>query len=148
LARLATGTPIKITSGPDNSLTGEGQDRPNVVPGVPLYMSSMGPNLQYINPAAFTQNAPGTFGNLGRAVLNYPGLIQVDLALSRSFSLREHLKLEARGEAFNVINHTNLIAYSANAYVGLSTALNSKTFGRITNAGDPRILQFALKLLF
>ena len=111
-------------------------------------MSSMGPNLQYLNPAAFTQNAPGTFGNLGRNVLNYPGLAQLDVALSRSFSVRERLKLEARGEAFNAINHTNLTAYTASAYSGLSTALNSKTFGRITSAGDPRILQFALKLIF
>jgi hypothetical protein len=148
LVTLRTGAPLTVTSGPDNSLTGEGHDRPNLVPGAPVYMSSIGPNLQYLNPAAFTQNALGTFGNLGRATLNYPGLIGVDLALSRSFSLQERLKLEVRAEAFNAINHTNFVAYSANSYGGLSTALNSATFGRITAAGDPRILQFAMKVVF
>ena len=47
---------------------------------------------------------------------------------------------EARAEGFNVINHANFNAPSGN--------LSSATFGRITSAGDPRILQFALKLHF
>ena len=148
LVRMSTGTPLKVLSGQDNSLTGEGFDRPNLVPGVPVYTSSMGPNLQYLNPQAFAQNATGTFGNLGRNVINYPGAIQVDVALSRSFSLKERLKLEWRAEAFNVINHTNFTGYSANTYGGLTATLTSAQFGRITTAGDPRILQFALKLLF
>ena len=150
LLRLATGVPINVTSGKDNSLTGEGLDRPNAVPGVPLYTSSWGPSLQYINPAAFTQNATGTFGNLGRDVLRYPGTVGLDVALSRSFALTERFRLEGRAEGFNVINHTNFAAYSTGnfTYSGLSSALNSATFGRITAAGDPRILQFALKVHF
>jgi hypothetical protein len=50
------------------------------------------------------------------------------------------VRLEARGEAFNVINHTN--------FADPTTNLSSSNFGRILNAGDPRILQFALKLRF
>jgi hypothetical protein len=150
LVRMATGVPINVTSGKDNSLTGEGLDRPDVAPGVPLYMSSWGPSLQYLNPAAFTQNATGTFGNLGRDLLRYPGTIVFDVALSRVFALAERFRLEGRAEAFNVINHANFAAYSTSnfTYSGLSGAINSATFGRITSAGDPRILQFALKLHF
>ena len=41
---------------------------------------------------------------------------------------------------FNVINHVN--------YNAPTTALNSANFGKILSAGDPRIMQFALKVDF
>jgi hypothetical protein len=104
--------------------------------------------LQYLNPAAFAQNASGTFGSLGRNVIRYPGALNFDASLSRVFQLKERLKLEARAEAFNLINHTNFTAYSANAYGGLVGGLNSSTFGQIQSASDPRIWQFALKMHF
>jgi len=77
---------------------------------------------------------------VGRNALRAPGSLRVDVALSREFPLLERFRLEARAEGFNVINHANFNAPSGN--------LSSATFGRITSAGDPRILQFALKLHF
>jgi hypothetical protein len=150
---VPTGTPISngagsILSGRDNSLTGEGNDRPNVVPGVNPYNADWGPNLYYLNRNAFTQNATGTFGNLGRNVIRYPGAFNFDTSLSRVFHFTERVRLEARAEAFNIINHTNFTAYANNAYGGLTATLSSGTFGQITSAGDPRILQFALKMHF
>jgi hypothetical protein len=41
---------------------------------------------------------------------------------------------------FNVLNHTN--------FNNPTTGLNSSNFGRILSAGDPRIMQFALKFDF
>jgi hypothetical protein len=149
LLRFATGVPVNITSGKDNSLTGEAQDRPNLNSGVPVYNSSWGPSLQYLNPAAFSQPTTlGTFGNLGRDVIRYPGVINVDASLTRTFALKERVRLEARAEAFNIINHTNFTAYSNFGYGGLANSISSGTFGQITSAGDPRILQFALKMHF
>jgi hypothetical protein len=95
---------------------------------------------QWINPAAFVPNPTGTFGTLGRNALRAPGALRVDVAFSREFPFKERLRLEARGEAFNVINHANFGAPSS--------SLSSANFGRITSAGEPRILQFALKLHF
>ena len=95
---------------------------------------------QWIIPAAFVPNPTGTFGTLGRNALRSPGALRVDAAFSREFPITERLRLEARGEGFNVINHANFNAPS--------TTLSSATFGRITSAGEPRILQFALKLHF
>lgn len=142
LLRVSSGSALNITSGKDNSLTGEGLDRPNLVDGSgsAMYPSSIGPSLQWINSKAFAQNAAGTFGNLGRDTLRGPDQINLDVSLSRLFSLTERFHLEARAEGFNVINHTNFNSPNTN--------LNSSTFGRITSAGDPRILQFALKLHF
>jgi hypothetical protein len=140
LLRMSSGLALNITSGKDNSLTGEGLDRPNLIDATSMYSSSIGPSLQWINSKAFAQNATGTFGNLGRDTVRGPGQLNLDVSLSRLFSLTERFHLEARAEGFNVINHTN--------FNNPNTNLNSSTFGRITSAGDPRILQFALKLHF
>lgn len=138
LVRATTGMAINVTSGKDNSLTAIGRDRPNVVLTSP-YPDAQSP-AQWINPAAFVQNPTGTFGNLGRNALRAPGALRFDASLSREFSFAEKIRLEARAEGFNVINHANFSAPATN--------FSSATFGRITTAGDPRILQFALKLHF
>jgi hypothetical protein len=135
---------INITSGADNSGSGNSSlvitDRPNLVSSN-IYTSSWGAGVpQYLNPAAFTANPVGTFGNLGRDVAVGPGVLNFDLALSRLFSFSERLKLETRFEAFNAINHTN--------FGTPVTAQNSASFGRLTSANDPRILQFAMKMQF
>ncbi|MBV9081837.1 MAG: TonB-dependent receptor, partial [Acidobacteriaceae bacterium] len=149
LVRLASGLPVTVTTGKDNSLTGINLDRPNLVPGVNPYSASIGPQLQWFNINAFSPNAPGTFGNLGRDVLRGPGQVNVDLALSRIFALTERYRLEARGEAFNAINHTNFnLPRTGTVGVTDVDAITANNFGRILSAKDPRILQFALKLYF
>lgn len=158
LIRALSGEPLTVTTGSDTSLTGinsaDSPERPNLVGGVSPYSSTLGSKLQYLNPAAFTANAPGTYGNLGRDVLRGPGQLQFDAALSRIFGMRESLRLEVRAEAFNVINHTNLIAAATGTGIpgisttGISLSRSASNFGQITSAGDPRILQFAMKLYF
>jgi hypothetical protein len=158
LVRALSGIPLNVSTGLDSSLTGvnsaDSPERPNLVAGVNPYSTDLGSNLQFLNPAAFTQNAPGTYGNLGRNVLRGPAQVQFDLALTRIFGIRESLRLEVRAEAFNVINHTNLIAAATGTGIpgisssGISLSRSASNFGRITSAGDPRILQFAMKLYF
>jgi hypothetical protein len=99
----------------------------------------------YLNPAAFALPAMGTLGNMGRASVRGPGFWQFDLALSRTFQLREAQKVEFRAEAFNLTNSVRLNDPDTN--------LNSNTFGQIiptavSPAFDPRIMQFALKYFF
>jgi hypothetical protein len=157
LIHAQSGAPINITTGVDNSLAGTNTitnyDRPNLI-ATSIYNATWGPSLQYINPAAFAQNAKGTFGTLGRDVAVTPGQLNFDASMDRIFSLKESFRLDVRVDAFNVINHTNFAAASQSGIqipaiaAGVSSALNSATFGRITSAGDPRIFQFSLKLLF
>jgi hypothetical protein len=140
-----TGLPMNVTAGIDNSRTGTGADRPNLIAPDP-YNSAWGQSLQYLRAAAFQPNAVGAFGNLGRDALYAPGLLQLDVALSRLFAITERYRLEARFEAFNAVNHTNFAAPTA--------TLSSSSFGRITSQavvnsqGDYRTLQFALKFHF
>lgn len=149
LVRATSGLPVIVAIGKDNSLTGIGLDRPDLVPGVDPYTTSMGPQLQWLNAAAFTQNALGTFGNLGRNVLRVPGQFNMDVSLSRIFAITERFRLEARVEAFNAINHTNFkVPKTSTVQITDINAITASTFGRLTSAYDPRIFQFALKLHF
>jgi hypothetical protein len=144
ILRATSGIAINVSSGADNSGSGNSSllitDRPNqMLPDI--YTHSWGAGTpQYINPAAFAANPAGTFGNVGRDTARAPGQLNLDMAFSRIFSFTERFQLEARGEAFNAINHTN--------FTTVETRQNNKNFGKITAAGDPRILQFALKLRF
>ena len=133
-----TGDPLTITTGTDNSLSGQGNDRPNVVMTNP-YAANRGIAL-WLNRAAFVANPLGTFGNAGRDIVIGPGNFQLDASLSRTFVAREWMQLEMRFEAFNILNHAN--------FNDPGTSISSSTFGKILGAADPRILQFAMKIYY
>ena len=78
------------------------------------------------------------YGNTSQ--LRGPGLINLDLGVTRRFQVREGQSLQFRAEAFNALNHVNPMNPSAN--------LNSQTFGKSNAAADPRIMQLALKYVF
>ena len=69
-----------------------------------------------------------------------PGIETVDLSLFKNFSLNEATHIQFRAECFNLLNHANF---------GLpENDLESPAFGQILQAGPPRLLQLALKLVF
>jgi hypothetical protein len=140
LVRYQSGLPVNPVTGKDNSLTGVGIDRPDVASLMAYTGAPHGKLYQYVNPKLFTPNALGTFGNAGHNSLRGPGYFDVDLALSREFKLYEQLTLGARVEAFNLLNHPN--------FGGPNPNIASSTFGQITGASDPRILQVSMKLIF
>lgn len=103
---------------------------------------------QYFNPAAFIQPLAGTYGNVGRNILQGPGLATTDLSLAKKFHLSERVDLQFRGEFFNVLNHTNLNTPNPVVYTA-ATGGPSPTAGVITStATTSRQIQFGLKLLF
>jgi hypothetical protein len=131
-----TGLSATVTDGVDNSLTGV-TDRPNVV-GDP---SLRDPTIkEWFNIAAFAKAPTGQFGNLGRSTIRGPGAWDLDLALSRSFSITERQRIDFRAEAFNLFNDAR--------FGNPITTLSSGQFGQIITAGSPRIMQFALKYKF
>jgi hypothetical protein len=106
-----------------------------------------GPN-QYFNPNAFIQPLPGTYGNVGRNILQAPGLTETDLSLTKLFSVTERLNLQFRTEVFNVFNHTNFNAPNPVVYAA-ATGGPSSTAGVITSTTTTsRQIQFGLKLLW
>ena len=137
ILKILSGDYMSVTTTTDIALSGIDTQRVNQVLGNP-YGNKSGTN--FLNPAGFKLPATGTLGNTGRGSVRGPGTWQFDAALSRTFQLREAQKLEFRAEAFNVTNSVLLNDPGTN--------LNANTFGQITSARDPRIMQFALKYFF
>ncbi len=105
--------------------------RPDLVPGIPLYLfGPQFPGGKAINstPGAVAGGCPdgsqsvGPFcpppsdpntgaplrqGNLGRNALRGFGATQWDFAVHREFPVHEAVKLQFRAELFNVLNHPN-----------------------------------------
>ncbi|MGO9257761.1 MAG: hypothetical protein ACLQU1_15830 [Bryobacteraceae bacterium] len=107
LFKARTGQPLTVGTGTDNSRTDLGNDRPNQV--LPDYRatnpicSSSAICVQWINPAAFTANPIGTYGDEGRNALRGPGYFGFDLQLSRTFRMGERYRLQLYANAFNIL---------------------------------------------
>ena len=160
LYTFSGGTPISPLVSTDNSATKQLKDRPNFTgvnpfAGRTVITAANGTRqYQYLQQgsAYFTTPTPGTYGNLQRDNFYGPGFGAVDLSLFKHTPVSERVMSEFRVEIFNIANQANL----ANPSV---SNINSSTFGRITNTrngaaspgigyGEPRNIQFALKLQF
>jgi hypothetical protein len=149
ILKVKSGPYFTVNLGTDNLLNGEtgGYQRPNLVPGVSPYLNKGVDG--WLNPKAFALPSPGVLGNLSRNSMQGPGMVQLDLSISRTFRIAEGKSIQLRGESFNLPNHLN---------PGLPiAAINQGTFGKIQSdisgtsglsSGDPRIIQFALKYIF
>jgi len=139
---LESGLYFSVTSGRDNSGTGINSDRPDLIgnPRLPTDRPRGELILKYFEPTAFRQNDPGTFGTVGRNLLAGPGEANVDFGVVKNISVRESHRVQFRAEFFNLFNRVNLANPNGN--------LANATVGRITSAGDPRVIQMALKYVF
>jgi len=136
-----SGFPLDILSGEDTSLTTIGNEQADVVSKPSLTSGSQADRInKWFTTESFTVAQLGTFGNAGRNILTGPGTFNVDLAAHKNFRFTERWNLQYRAEFFNALNHTNLN--------NPGTTVSSGSFGRITGAGSPRIIQMALKLRF
>ena len=99
---------------------------------------------QFFNTAAIAppkQVPLGTYGNFRRGMIYGPGYSNSDVSGMKNIALgTERVKLQLRGEAFNIFNQVNFNNPDQNA--------SSGTFGRITSAQSGRSVQVAVKLLW
>jgi len=171
---ILSGAPFTVTSGQDLSFTDEAQDRPNLVPGVPVYIHIANRSLpgsanrEYLNPAAFAPVCPaspaptplncaayGTYGNIGRNSFRGIPNYQFDAQISRIFPIYERMNATFRLEGFNVLNHPNfnIPTGSSTGSIGGTTGgagvLSSSTFGQISSTTNTaRVFQGSIKLQF
>ncbi len=143
IGQYQSGGAYTVTSGRDNSQTGINRDRAKFT-GVSPDPASGSDKTVWFNPAAFAVNDVGTFGTVGRGAFHGPHLFSWDMGFFKTFAFTEQVNLQFRAEMFNIFNQVNF----ANPNINVSGG----GFGRITtthpNAGDPRIIQFGLKLNF
>jgi hypothetical protein len=105
--------------------------------------------MRFLNPAAFAQPALGTLGTMRRNSIEGKGSKIVNLSLSREFRMTTDQAIEIRAEAFNAFNWVQWLQPGQTQSVNTPTVnLSSPTFGQITAADDPRIMQFAVRYAF
>jgi outer membrane receptor protein involved in Fe transport len=149
-----SGQPFTVTTGVDNYFSGNGNNRPSIVPGKTprtLRSSRADEMKQWFDTSAYCRpgvdaGCPGVgplglLGNERPAQLDVPGYKNVDASLFRDFAVYERMKFQLRGEVSNVFNLVNL---------GIpSFAINSSTYGQITGSGgSQRIIQIGGRFLF
>ncbi len=148
-----SGFPINITVDRSSSVVPDGNtnnQRPDRVPGISLIPPGGATPSEWINPAAFTVPAAGTFGNAGRDLARAPYLWQADLGACKRINLKESLQLQFRVEAFNIFNRDQLGAPLSDISSGpgefgvITQPVNTTPIG----AGTPRQIQLALRMEF
>jgi hypothetical protein len=143
ITNFATGLPITLTENDDNSLIGANAspvDVPNFSGGPVLADTNPRNNNPYFHPTSFSIEALGQFGNSRRRFFHGPGINNFSMALAKTSKITESTELQLRVEAFNVFNHAQ--------FINPSGEINNDTFGIVTSARDPRILQLGVKFAF
>jgi hypothetical protein len=153
IATSQTGLPFNITITRSNgSVPGDlaisGEERPNYVYGVPLTPPGGSTPQEWVNPAAFSTPASGTFGDLGRNAFRARGISDVDLALAKDFSLTERMHIRFRADLFNVFNRAQYGAPNANLSASNFGVITSTISSYATGRGTPREFQLSAKISF
>jgi hypothetical protein len=147
------GQPFTVHASGDISGTNEGNDRANQIG--PIHKGSNGQkiNANWLDPAAFADPAPGTFGTSRRNAYYGPGYSDVDLSVFKNTKIKELVTVQFRAEMFNLFNRVNFAPPGGGSVsVGGNFTLND-TIGDYNGApgigaGEPFNTQLALKILF
>ena len=142
IARFVTGAPFSILAdaGPCNC---PGNGNFADVLRATTIRGGYGPGQLYMDTSAFAAPAPNSFGNGGRNIVRGPGFGNYDFSVFRFFPLREGMRLEFRGEFYNLTNSPR--------FGNPVNNVNAGNFGQITGTlfGEgERDIQFALRLTF
>jgi hypothetical protein len=149
---LQSGTPFSVTpggscpNGGNPSYSNLGGDRADIVSGQPFNEKQGSKNQwlnQYFNPAAFTCNAVGTFGDTGRNILTGPRYNNWDVGFAKTFAVpySDRFKFQFRWEMFNAMNTPH--------FANPGSAVGSSSYGVINSLASgsaPRVMQAAGKI--
>ena len=137
--QASTGQPLTISQPSSYA-----NSRPDYVGGEPILADSRN-TLQYLNRSAFARlpiiaasGATPRPGNIGAGALRLPGRWNLNFSLGKNFAFSERVRLQFRGDMFNLFNHTN--------FSGVTTDITSGNFGRYTGTAGVRVIQLNARL--
>jgi hypothetical protein len=138
-----SGFPILINNCNDQELQGstlgfECPGKPDLTGAFKTHNPRIDGNV--FDPSVFTDSALGTIGNTPRTLCCNPPINNWDMGVFKDTALGEKFRLEFRTEIYNVFNHAQ--------FYGVDGGSSNTTFGQPQKVRDPRLLQFALKLIF
>lgn len=145
ITTFQSGFPIRITSNADlelqNSFAFLTAGEPDMAAPFKT-LNPRGPGHYAFDPAGFAQPSPlGVIGNSPRTLCCGPGIANFDFALLKDTAVTEKARLQFRAEFFNLFNRAQFMNPDGNISDGAN-------FGAVVEARGPRLVQFALKLLF
>ena len=148
IVTLSSGTWFTVTDGNADFANSDGQQRPDFVPGVKANSKPCVPGT-FFNTCAFANPALGSFGDVSMNSLEGPNEKNVDFALEKKIPLGESRHIEFRAETFNAFNHPNFQFAAPGPQNSInSTIMGTPSFGYLTGALAPRLLQLALKIYY
>ena len=157
----ANGNGVLQASNPAQTIQFAVPNYANRVPGVPLYRKTPYPGVtingtrQWLNPDAFVSVVDPTtgacytgvlgaendnpaicqFGNSGRNSVRGPHFTDSDMYITKSFPIREGIKLRIDGQLFNAFNHPNF-ALPSTVEAGVPGSVPAR-FGTLESLTSP-----------
>jgi hypothetical protein len=138
---LHSGRPFTLYTG-TNTPEGNNNNRPLDIAGTLVRDPSSVTPVGFVEGVTRTQLTPalGLYGTMGRNTERGDSFLDFNVSVSKDFAVTERVRLQVRGEVFNVFNVTNF-----NAVDGVMTSPN---FGRAVSAFDPRRAQLSARVIF
>jgi hypothetical protein len=138
-----SGFPIRFWDGNDDELQSsfffEDANTPQV-DGKVRFLNPKTNGGQFFDTSNISSPAPGTFGNGPHALCCGPAISNTDMVISKKTRISERWDTEFRAEFYNLFNHTQFTNPDGN--------ISDSTFGLVSKARDPRLIQFGLKIFF
>jgi Carboxypeptidase regulatory-like domain len=100
------------------------------------------PPTTYVDPATGMTSMINLQGNSRPNIITGPRTNNFDFGMEKYFTIREGYTLQIRAEAFNLLNHPNLLTPNGNYF------FNSASGASITSARDGRDIQVAARFSF
>jgi hypothetical protein len=102
-----------------------------------------------------TPTLPFTQGNMGRNIFRGPAFANWDFSLSKIWRLNERVKMQFRGEVFNILNHTNFDVFTMNTDLSSPSTVGLVTFtpdvaasNPVIGSGGSRHIQLGAKIIW
>jgi hypothetical protein len=139
-----SGFPILINNCNDQELQGstlgfECPGKPDLSGPVRIQNPRINGNV-FADPTVFSNSALGTIGNSARTLCCNSPINNWDFGVFKTTAINERVRVSFRTEIFNIFNHAQ--------FYGVDGGTSNTTFGQPQKVRDPRLLQFALKILF
>jgi hypothetical protein len=140
IVSLESGLPLGVTQTTNfNAFAGFATQRPNCVADTALPVSQRSTS-KFFNTNAIQTASVFHLGTCSRNPIRGPAYRDADIAFIKRTSIGERMSVDFRAEIFNLTNTPPLGAPNVTQ--------GSSAFGSITSAGDPRVVQLALKFNF
>lgn len=137
-----SGGPLAFSSATNTTFAQGGGQRPNLI-GDPKLADGERTLTRWFNTAAFAAPPAFTFGSAPRSLgsVRSDGISGIDFSVVKNTRLYENVRLQFRSEFFNL---TNTVRFAPP-----NTSFGAAAFGQVTvQSNQPRVIQFALKLIY